>query len=79
MTHLKDSQIKSPYNEEEVYYCKDCLSLSIQIIGKPEDNDSVCTKCNRTDIEKTDIFTWREMWKDKYGEYPDEPKKVKHY
>ena len=66
-----EKQKKNPYNDEPVYYCKDCLSLHIEIVGRPEDNDSVCVDCNRTDIAKTDIFTWREMWKEKYGDYPE--------
>lgn len=76
---LKESQLNNPYNEEEVHYCKSCLSLSVKIIGRPEDEDSVCTKCNRTDIGVTDIFTWREMWKEKYGIYPEEKEKPKYY
>ena len=72
MKELKETQLNSPYNNEPVYYCKGCLSLNIQIIGQPENEDSLCTKCNRTDIGKTDIFTWREMWKDKYDKYPEE-------
>ena len=72
MKQLKPQQLESPYNEEPVYYCKSCLSLAIQVIGNPEDDYSVCNHCNRTDIEKTDIFTWREMWKEKYGNYPED-------
>lgn len=72
MNCLKEKQINNPYNEEPVYYCKNCLSLAIQIIGNPEDEDSVCLNCNRTDIVKTDIFTWRNMWKEKYGVWPEE-------
>ena len=72
MTALTESQLNSQYNEEPVYYCKSCLSLAIEIIGAPEDNDSVCTKCNRTDIGVASISTWREMWKNKYGKYPEE-------
>ena len=72
MSNLKDTQKSSPYNDEVVYYCKNCLSLYIQIIGNPEDNDSLCVKCNRTDIGETDINTWREMWKERYGQYPEE-------
>lgn len=67
----REGQIFNKYNEEPVYYCKSCLSLAVQIIGNPEDNDSVCNHCNRTDIEKTDIFSWMELWKNKYGSYPD--------
>ena len=72
MKPLREEQLNSPYNDEPVYYCKSCLSLCIEIIGNPEDEDSVCVRCNRTDIGKTDISTWREMWKEKYGKYPEE-------
>ena len=71
MKPLKESQLNNPNNNEPVYYCKKCLSLHIQIIGQPEDDNSVCVKCNRTDIGITDIFTWREMWKEKYENYPE--------
>lgn len=72
MNVLKEDQLNNPRNKEPVYYCKSCLSLAIQIIGKEEDGDSLCTYCNRTDVGQTDIFTWREMWKNKYGKYPEE-------
>lgn len=72
MVQLKQTQLSNQYNDEDVHYCKNCLSLAVQIIGDPEDNDSVCVQCNRTDIGQTDIFTWREMWKNKYGKYPEE-------
>jgi hypothetical protein len=52
---LKESQWSSPYNDIPVYYCKSCLSLSIHVIGQREDNDSLCTHCNRTDIGQTHI------------------------
>lgn len=72
MKELREQQLKSPYNDEPVYYCKSCLSLRIEIMGRPEDDESLCTNCNRTDIGKTDILTWRELWKQKYGKYPEE-------
>lgn len=50
MSTLKESQLNIHYNELPVYYCRSCLSLAIQIIGKPEDEDSLCIECNRTDI-----------------------------
>ena len=71
MSNLKSTQLNSPYNEEPVYYCKSCLSLYIQIVGDPEEDNSFCVKCNRTDIGVTDISTWREMWKERYGDYPE--------
>ena len=69
---LKESQLQSHYNDRPVYYCKNCLSLAIQVIGEREDNDSLCTHCNRTDVDTTHIFIWRDMWKNKYGKYPEE-------
>lgn len=72
MRELRESQVANPYNNEPVYYCKKCLSLAVQVIGNWEEEDSVCSICNRTDVGQTDIFTWREMWKEKYGEYPEE-------
>lgn len=72
MSMLKEDQWNSQYNDIPVYYCNNCLSLAIQIIGKPEDNDSLCTYCNRTDVKQTHIQEWREMWKNKYGKYPEE-------
>ena len=72
MSMLREEQLQNPYNDTPVYYCKNCLSLSIQIIGNPEDDDSLCTHCNRTDIDQTHISVWREMWKIKYGNYPEE-------
>lgn len=68
MRNLRESQLKSPYNNEPVYYCRDCLSLAIEKWGE----GSFCSNCGRTNNASTDIFTWREMWKNKYGEYPEE-------
>lgn len=61
--------INSEYNEEQVYYCKECLSLAI-IDDVDEDgnvNFSFCNNCGRTDIDSTDIFTWEKMYKETYG------------
>lgn len=63
----KESQLNSEYNNEPVYYCKGCLSLNIEAW----EGGSLCKNCGRTDVGTTDIFTWREMWKEKYGEYPE--------
>lgn len=72
MKQLREIQLNSPYNKEAVVYCKNCLSLNIRIIGEESDNFNVCYKCNRTDVDTTDIYTWREMYKNKYGKYPEE-------
>lgn len=54
------------YNSEPVYYCKNCLSLKIMVLGEYSE---YCDDCGNTDIATTDIETWREMYKDKYGRY----------
>lgn len=72
MSNLKKSQLNNPYNDDPVYYCKSCLSLHVLVVGEPEDDISVCGNCNRTDIGMTDISTWRQMWYNKYGKWPEE-------
>lgn len=54
------------YNAIPVFYCKQCLSLRIK--GLPG-NDSIdfCDECNSTDVESTDIFTWEQMYEQRYG------------
>lgn len=70
LEEVRKKFINSEYNEEQVYYCKECLSLAI--IDVKDENDNVtftfCNKCGRTDIESTDIFTWEKMYKEKYGD-----------
>lgn len=56
---------KNSFNEEPVYYCPHCLSLRIKIFDSSVD---YCDDCGCTDIAQTDIFTWMNMYKDKFGE-----------
>jgi hypothetical protein len=56
-------QVNSEYDKEPVYYCKRCLSLAIKSVGEYD----YCTKCNCTEIGVTDIHTWLDMRKEKYG------------
>ena len=51
------------YDNEPVYYCRRCLSLAIKTIGQYD----YCDTCSCTDIGTTDIYTWQEMYKEKYG------------
>lgn len=50
----KQSQLDSPYNDENVFYCKHCLSLKIR---SAEEQD-YCDDCGSTNIEETSIFEW---------------------
>lgn len=52
------------YNEEPVFYCKECLSLRVRGV---EDQD-YCDECGSTDIGITDINTWIKMYSERYGE-----------
>lgn len=54
------------YNNEPVVYCKHCLSLKIMIL---DDNIDYCDDCGCTDTETTDITSWENMYKAKYGEF----------
>lgn len=57
---------KEIYDAIPVFYCKQCLSLRIK--GLPgNDNIDFCDDCNSTDVESTDIFTWQELYKQRYG------------
>lgn len=58
-----ERDIMEDYNEEPVFYCTHCLSLKI----KGLEGYDYCDDCGGTDIETTDIFTWRQMYKDRYG------------
>lgn len=62
-TLKKLNQINSDYNQQPVFYCKNCLSLKIR--GVEEYN--YCDECGSTDIEETSIFNWEEMYKNKFG------------
>lgn len=57
---------KEEYNNEPVYYCKNCLSLNIQFIKDIEDTD-FCDECSSTDIGCCSIEEWRRLYKEKYG------------
>ena len=52
------------YNQEPVYYCPHCLSLNIKQLSEFVD---YCANCGCTDVETTDIFTWRKMYKERFN------------
>lgn len=68
MQNTSDTELNSNsvYNEEPVYYCTHCLSLRIKALDSFVD---FCDNCGSTDVETTDIFTWREMYKKRFGKY----------
>lgn len=60
----RDTLTTEDYNAIPVYYCKNCLSLKIRVLGEYSE---YCDECGSTDIDRTHIDTWREMYKEKYG------------
>lgn len=75
MENLREASLNSQYNNEPVHFCKSCLSLHIEVLGNPESeecNDAYCVKCNRTEIATTNIFAYRELFRGKYGVYPED-------
>lgn len=59
-------EAKVNYDEEPVFYCKDCLSLRIKKYDFIEGSE-YCESCGSTDVESTDINSWKEMYKARYG------------
>lgn len=57
---------KESYNDEPVYFCKRCLSLSIRKMPLIENQD-YCAECGATDIAEADIEEWKKMYREKYG------------
>lgn len=54
------------YNDEPVFYCKDCLSLKVKTVYEGLDLD-FCDDCGSTDIEQAHIEEWIELYKQRYG------------
>lgn len=52
------------YNDEPVYYCKNCLSLRVMPLN---DKISFCDICGNTDIGKCHINEWMKLYREKYG------------
>ena len=60
-----DNSVNS-YNDEPVYYCKNCLSLCIKTVAVDSDLD-YCNDCGSTDIATAHIEEWKELYKQRYG------------
>lgn len=54
------------YNDEPVFYCKNCLSLGIKTVVSMLDLD-YCKDCGSTDIEQTHIENWQKLYRERYG------------
>ena len=59
-------QLLNPYNRIPVHYCKECLSLKIMRVAGMEDA-CYCDDCGSTNIEKTSIDEWEDLYKERHG------------
>ena len=60
---ITENALQDNYNNEPVFYCKNCLSLKIMAF----DNNDYCDDCGSTIIESAHIDSWKELYKEKYG------------
>ena len=54
---------RSKYDEDPVYYCKDCMSLRIKRVA----GQDYCDECGNADIGKMDIEDWLKAKEERYG------------
>lgn len=64
MEDLKENYTIEDYNDEPVYYCKNCLSLKIKIVGGYD----FCDDCGSTNITTSHIDDWDKKYQERYGE-----------
>ena len=57
---------KKEFNDEPVFYCKNCLSLKIRHIPNIQDTE-YCDDCGSTNIEQCSIQEWEKLYKERYG------------
>lgn len=63
MEELNEKYTIDDYNDEPVYYCKNCLSLKIKIVGGYD----FCDDCGCTDIATTHINNWEKLYEERNG------------
>lgn len=63
MEDIKEAYTTEDYNNEPVYYCKQCLSLRIKVVGGYD----FCDECGSTNIETTHIENWEKLYEERNG------------
>jgi predicted RNA-binding protein with PUA domain len=58
-----NSMTKKEYNDIPVFFCEDCLSLTILKM----DDYNYCKDCGSTNVKLTMIDDWEKRYKQKYG------------
>lgn len=64
LNNTREEHPKEYYDVVPVVYCKNCLSLKVMVLN---DKVDYCDECGCTDTDSTNIESWREMYKKKYG------------
>lgn len=61
---------KDKSNSEPITYCKTCLSIHIKTAEFEDTKQEVdyCISCSNTDLDKTHISEWEDMYEERYGE-----------
>jgi hypothetical protein len=57
---------KEEYNNEPVYFCKECLSLKVMNVAGLK-GACYCDDCGGTDIGETSIEEWEQLYKKRHG------------
>lgn len=66
MDNLEQATSSNDYNNEPIFYCKNCLSLRIKTVTV-DSNLDYCDDCGSTAIEQANIEDWRILYKERYG------------
>lgn len=66
MEEIRSMDSSTNYNDEPVFYCKNCLSLKVKTVASGLNLD-YCDDCGSTDIVETHIDTWQNMYRERYG------------
>ena len=65
---------KQDFNNVPVTYCKTCLSLHLKTIEFPKGSNGenrnldYCVPCGNTELGKSHIEEWEEIYEERYGE-----------
>ena len=63
MEELMENYTIEDYNNEPVYFCKNCLSLKVKIVGGYD----FCDDCGSTNIGTTHIENWEKLYEERNG------------
>lgn len=62
---MDKTRYNKEYDDVPVHFCNKCGSLAIMT----DDYGSFCSDCSCSDVKTTDIETWENYYKERYGRY----------